>query len=280
MRVLVAGSAGMLAKDLVPVFTQRGHDVVAPSEAEFDIADPGIVLQTVGRYRPDLLINCAAYTAVDDAETEEDLALRINAYAVQSLCLACQEHNVPLVHFSTDYVFDGTKEAPYTIYDQPNPTTAYGRTKLLGEQYVMWLLTRFFLIRTAWLFGHHGKNFIETMLQLGSQKKQISVVNDQRGCPTWTRDLAEAAADLAVTGRYGVYHVTNSEPTTWYDFAVEIFRMAGTDVDVSPTTTDMFPRPAKRPANSVLDPYPLPQVIGREMPSWRQALKQYIEGRG
>ena len=144
---------------------------------------------------------------------------------------------------------------------------------------MLWLLRKYYLIRTAWLFGLHGRNFIETMLSLGSEKGSVSVVNDQRGCPTWTRHLAEAATDLIASGRYGLYHATNSEPTTWFDFAREIFALSGMDVEVLPTTTDRFPRPARRPANSVLDPFPLPLVRGRELPSWREALRQYLRER-
>ncbi len=276
MRVLVAGSAGMLAKDLIPCLSERGHEVVAPPEDEFDIIDIGRVRTAVKGMKPELVVNCAAYTDVDGAETGEDRALMINGYAVQNLCLVCQESGIPLVHFSTDYVFNGTGDRPYTIYDTPNPATAYGRTKLLGEKYVLWLMTRFYLIRTAWLFGHQGRNFIETMIELGQNRKQVSVVNDQKGCPTWTRDLSRATAALIETGRYGIYHATNSEPTTWFDFAKEIFRLSEMDVEVLPTTTDKFPRPARRPLNSVLDPFPLPQVLGREMPSWREALEEYL----
>ena len=183
------------------------------------------------------------------------------------------------MHFSTDYIFDGAKESPYTIYDEPNPVSAYGRSKLLGEKYVLWLLSKFYLIRTSWLFGHSGRNFIETMLDLGEREKQISVVKDQRGCPTWTYHLAEAVAGLIETERYGIYHITNSEPTTWFEFAREIFRLSGSDTEVLPAISDQFPRPAKRPQNSVLDPFPLPQVLGREMPSWNEALKEYLERR-
>ena len=276
MRVLVAGSAGMLAKDLIPCLTERGHEVVAPPEDEFDVTDIGKVRAAVKGLKPELVVNCAAYTNVDGAETEEDRALMINGYAVQNLCLACQESGIPLAHFSTDYVFNGAGDRPYTIYDAPDPATAYGRTKLLGEKYVLWLMTRFYLIRTAWLFGHHGRNFIETMIELGQSRKQVSVVNDQRGCPTWTRDLSRATVALMETGRYGLYHATNSEPTNWFEFAKEIFRLSGMDVEVLPTTTEKFPRPARRPLNSVLDPFPLPQVLGREMPSWREALEEYL----
>ncbi|MEE8470815.1 MAG: dTDP-4-dehydrorhamnose reductase [Dehalococcoidia bacterium] len=277
MRALVTGSAGMLAKDVIPQLSELGHEVVAPSEKDFDIADLDTVRVAVSRHKPEVIINCAAYTLVDEAETEEHQAVMINGFAVQNLCLVCQERDIPLVHFSTDYVFDGDKEGPYTIYDEPDPASAYGRSKLLGERYVLWLLNKFYLIRTAWLFGHHGRNFIETMLELGQSRKQISVVNDQKGCPTWTRHLAQTVAGLIETRRYGIYHATNSEPTTWFDFAREIFRLANMDVEVLPVTTDQFPRPAKRPRNSVLDPFPLPQVLGRVMPSWREALDEYMQ---
>ena len=279
MKVLVTGCAGMLAKDLIPCFSQRGHETLAPPEDELDITDLAAIRSVVDRYQPELMINCAAYTKVDEAEREEHQALLVNGFAVQNVCLVCQENDIPLVHFSTDYIFDGAKESPYTIYDEPNPVSAYGRSKLLGEKYVLWLLGKFYLIRTSWLFGHYGRNFIETMLELGEREKQISVVKDQTGCPTLTYHLAEAVADLIETERYGIYHITNSEPTTWFDFAREVFRLSGSDTEILPATSDQFPRPAKRPQNSVLDPFPLHEVLGREMPSWREALREYLERR-
>ena len=210
------------------------------------------------------------------AEIEEGLATMINGLGVQNLCLVCQERNLPLVHFSTDYVFDGSKEGAYTIYDQPNPINAYGRSKLLGEKYVLWLLSRFYLLRTSWLFGLHGPNFIETMLALAGKQKQVSVVSDQQGCPTWTQHLAEAVVQLIESGRYGIYHTTNSGPTTWFEYAKEIFRLSDTEMQVLPITTDRYPRPATRPPNSVLDPFPLQEVIGKEMPPWQEALRSYL----
>jgi dTDP-4-dehydrorhamnose reductase len=279
MKVLVTGSAGMLAKDIITCFSQRGHETIAPPEDEFDITDLVTIRSVVNRCKPEIIINCAGYTKVDEAEKEEPQALLINGFGVQNVCLVCQESDIPLVHFSTDYIFDGAKESPYTIYDEPNPVSAYGRSKLLGEKYVLWLLGKFYLIRTSWLFGHYGRNFIETMLELGGREKQISVVKDQKGCPTWTYHLAEAVADVIETERYGIYHITNSEPTTWFEFAREIFRLSGSDTEVLPATSDQFPRPAKRPQNSVLDPFPLHEVLGREMPSWREALKEYLERR-
>ena len=279
MKVLVAGAGGMLAGDLTTCLSEQGYEILALPHDELDITDLKAVRTAANDFEPGLVINCAAYTKVDEAEKEEPRALMVNGLGVQNICLACQQRDVPLVHFSTDYIFDGAKERPYTIYDEPNPVSVYGRSKLLGERYLLWLLSRFYLIRTSWLFGLHGKNFIETMLELGQREKQISVVKDQKGCPTWSYHLAQAVVELIQTERYGIYHITNSEPTTWYDFAREIFRICEMDVEVLPVTSDQVPRPAIRPQNSVLDQFPIPQVLGRGMPSWREALKEYIERR-
>jgi len=279
VKTLVTGAEGMLAKDLVPILSQKGYEVLALPHNKLDKTDIGAIRSTVDGFQPELIVNCAAYNRVDDAEEEEQQALIVNSFGVQNLCLVCQENDIPLVHFSTDYVFDGTKKGPYLIYDDPNPLGAYGRSKLLGERYVLWLLNKFYLIRTTWLFGSHGRNFIDTMLEIGQRQKKISVVCDQKGCPTWTRHLAEAVVDLIGTGRYGVYHVTSSEPTTWFDFAKEIFRLSGIDVELVPVTSDQFPTKARRPLNSVLDPFPLPQLLGREMPSWRVGLKEHLRAR-
>ncbi len=279
MKVLVTGAGGMLAKDLVPCLQERGHEILALPHEELDITDLETVRAAMNKFLPELVTNCASYTKVDEAEKEEYLALMVNGYGVQTLCLLCNELDVPLVHFSSDYVFDGTKASPYTIYDQPNPINAYGRSKVLGEKYILWLLNKFYLIRTGWLFGLHGKSFVNTMLELGQKQKPISVINDQRGCPTWTRHLAQAVAELIETERYGVYHITNSEPTTWFDFARDIFSLSGMDVQVIPITSEQLSRPAKRPKNSALDPFPLTEVLLREMPSWREALEEYLERR-
>ncbi len=279
MRVLVTGASGMLAKDIAPCLTGRGYETLALPHNELDIANLEAIRATVSGFEPGLIINCAAYTKVDEAEKEEQQALMVNGSGVHNLCLACQENDITLVHFSTDYVFDGSKESPYTIYDEANPINAYGRSKLLGEEYILWLLRKFLLIRTSWLFGLYGTNFVETMLELGRRQKKISVVNDQRGCPTWTHHLAKTVVSLIETGRYGVYHITNSEPTTWFDFSQEIFRLSGMDIEVLPITSEQFPRPAKRPRNSVLDPFPLPQLLGRGMPSWREAIGEYLSQR-
>ena len=279
MKVLVTGAAGMLARDLIPCLNQAGHTLFAPPEGDLDITNLHTIRATAENLQPEIIINCAAYTKVDQAEKEEHLAAIINGSAVQNLCLVCQEGDIPLVHFSTDYVFDGAKDGPYTIYDHTNPINAYGRTKLLGERYILWLLNKFYLVRTSWLFGINGGNFVETMLALAKKQKQVSVVNDQRGCPTWTQDLSEAVAALIESGRYGVYHATNSGPTTWFEYAREIFRLAGTGTEVVPITSDQLSTTATRPKNSVLDPFPLPQILGKQMPPWQEALEDYMNRR-
>lgn len=279
MKVLVTGAGGMLARDIIPCLSEQGYEILAVPHSELDIADFGAIEATTGSFEPELIINCAAYTKVDEAEKAEHWALLVNGIGVQNLCIACQESDIALVHFSTDYVFDGSKESPYTIYDNTSPINAYGRSKLLGEKYILWLLGKFYIVRSSWLFGLHGRNFVETMLEIGQREQQVSVVNDQRGCPTWTYHLAKAVVDLIDTGRYGVYHVTNSDSATWFDFSKEVFRLSGMDIEVLPIISEQFPRPAKRPRNSVLDPFPLPQIFGCEMPSWREALGEYLSQR-
>lgn len=280
MRVLVAGAQGMLARDLMPRLSTRGHDVVAPAETDFDITDAERVRQAVSEASPDILVNCAAYNAVDLAETEPSSADAVNGYGVRNLCVACNDQNIPIVHFSTDYVFDGTKGAPYTVADRPNPINRYGRSKLLGERFVTELTEAFYLVRTSWLFGVHGRNFVEVILAKALEGGELAVTDGERGCPTWTGHLSDAVVDLIETGRYGVYHGVNSEPTTWHDFAAEILRLSGSDAVLRRVSSPAAARPARRPSSSILDPHPLPDVVGWEMPSWRSALREYMSLRG
>jgi len=267
----------MLAQDLVPRLQQRGHLVVSPPEDELDITDPAAIARQISGAAPDLVVNCAAYNFVDRAEGEPEKAERINGHAVRGLCLACRATEIPLVHFSTDYVFDGTKDRPYVVGDSRNPINAYGRSKAMGESFVVDLLSRFYLVRTSWLFGLHGRNFVETMLEKARSEGQLSVVDSEVGCPTWTGHLADAVVDLVGTGRYGVYHGTNAGSTTWHGFATEILRLAGIDVPLRRIDSETLGRSARRPAYSVLDPAPLPEVLGRGMPPWQAALREYLE---
>jgi len=276
MKALITGAQGMLAADLIPCLQARGYEIIAHSHSKLDITDESAVRDAIADTNPTIIFNCAAYTKVDQAENEQASAEAVNGLGVKNLCLACRDHHISLVHFSTDYVFDSTQETPHTIHDIPNPINAYGHSKRLGEEYILDILSNFYLVRTSWLFGLGGRNFVETILDLGRKRGTVSVVTNETGCPTWTKHLAQAVAELVEQRCYGIYHVTNSEPTTWYNFAAEIFRLSSMNVAMTAITSADLGRPAKRPSNSILDPHPLPQVLGRQMPSWKEALREYL----
>ena len=246
----------MLGHDLMEVIAAAGHDVVGMDLPEIDITSPESVAAALDSVRPDVVVNAAAYTAVDAAEEHEDVALRVNGEGPRVLAEAIAERpGIRLVHVSTDYVFAGDASTPYAEDAPPAPRSAYGRTKLAGEIAVRAALPdRGFIVRTAWLYGVHGANFVKTMLALEATKPEISVVDDQRGQPTWSRDLARQIVALLDSGApAGIYHGTSSGETTWFGFTREIYRLIGADPQrVHPTTTDAFPRPAPRPAYSVL----------------------------
>ncbi|MDR6975800.1 dTDP-4-dehydrorhamnose reductase/4-ketoreductase [Streptomyces sp. 3330] len=257
MRWLVTGAGGMLGRDTVAELVRRGADVTGLDRTGLDVTRPGSVARAFAAHRPDLVVNCAAYTAVDDAETDEDRALLVNGEGPRLLAAACAAHGARLVHVSTDYVFDGAARTPYQEDHPPSPRTAYGRTKLAGERAVRAVLPDTgVIVRTAWLYGVHGRSFVRTMLELQARRDTVDVVDDQRGQPTWSADVAARIADLgprAGRGTTGVFHATASGEATWYDLAREVFRAVGADPDrVRPTTADAFPRPAPRPAYSVL----------------------------
>ncbi|MFC9845120.1 dTDP-4-dehydrorhamnose reductase [Streptomyces sp. NPDC060223] len=256
---LVTGAGGMLAQDVLARLADAGIPAVAVTRTELDITDPAAVRAVLAEHRPAVVVNCAAWTAVDDAETREDEALRINGDGVRHLAEACRELTAVLLHVSTDYVFPGDAEKPYAEDAPTGPRSAYGRTKLAGEQAVLSTLPGSgFVVRTAWLYGAGGGNFVRTMIKLEGVKDTLDVVDDQRGQPTWTVDLADrlvllGQAALAGTAPAGVYHGTSSGETTWFGFAREIFRLLGADTArVRPTTSAAFARPAPRPAYSVL----------------------------
>jgi dTDP-4-dehydrorhamnose reductase len=257
-----------------------GHDVVATGRQDLDVTDPEAVREAVGGWRPGVVVNCAAFTDVDGAERHPEQAARVNGEAVRHLALACREVGAALVQVSTDYIFDGRTDRPYRVDDPPNPLNVYGASKLQGERHALALLPEAYVVRTSWLYGVGGRNFVETMLRLGRERAEIRVVTDQRGAPTFADDVARAIADLIATGRYGVYHVTNQGATTWFEFARHIFAAAGMRVDVVPTTSAAFGRPARRPANSVLDPHPLEETIGYLLPRWEDGLARYLAQRG
>ncbi|PRR70669.1 dTDP-4-dehydrorhamnose reductase [Neomoorella humiferrea] len=278
-KFLITGAGGMLGQAVTREFQGRNHTVTALSHAWLDITDLAAVKQALVEYTPEVIINCAAYTKVDQAETDYEAAVQVNALGVRNLALACKETGAVLVHISTDYVFDGQKNEPWNIYDTRHPINAYGRSKYLGERFLETIAPRYYLVRTSWLFGPGGPNFVETILKLAREKETLTVVDDQWGCPTYTIDLARALAGLVASGCYGVYHITNQGATTWYRFAREILAAAGVKTNIKPVTTAAFPRPARRPAYSVLDPFPLKETIGYLLPPWQDALMRYFAER-
>ena len=278
MRALVTGAGGQLGKAMLGCLSD--WDVKGFTRAELDITDGRAVTAAVKEMHPDFVINCAAYTDVDGAERDVDAAMRVNGDAVKGLAAACREVGAALVHFSTDYVFDGTKQSAYTIFDDPDPLSVYGTSKLVGERLaILFASPKVFILRTSWLFASDGANFVEKVYQAGTRQGWVKVVSDHRGCPTFADDLAGATRALLSTGRYGLYHVTNQGETTWYDFARAIFEQAGVPVDVHPISSRELGRPARRPENSVLDPYPLTETIGYQLPTWENALSRWLSRR-
>ncbi|MFI8890705.1 dTDP-4-dehydrorhamnose reductase [Streptomyces paradoxus] len=282
MKWLITGAGGMLGRDVVGELTSRGESVVGLDRAALDITSPEAVDAAVREHRPDLVVNCAAYTAVDDAETDEARALEINGDGPRLLARACAAHDARMIHVSTDYVFSG--EARTTPYPEDHPTgprTAYGRTKLAGERAVLAELPgASAVLRTAWLYGVHGSSFVRTMIGLEARRDTLDVVDDQRGQPTWSADVAERIADLGpLLGprAHGVFHATDSGEATWYDLAREVFSLIGADPDrVRPTSSAAFPRPAPRPAYSALA-HGRWQEIGLPLPrDWRSALHEAL----
>lgn len=277
MRLMITGAAGMLGSD-VQAAGAADHEVVALSRAELDISDCDAVVAAVTAAQPDAIINCAAYTNVDGAEADPDAAAAANAIGPGFLAEAATAAGAWIVHVSTDYVFDGAKTSPYLESDPTGPRSIYGSTKLLGERAVaMAAPDRHTVVRSSWLFGTRGSSFPATMLRLATERDALTVVDDQRGCPTFTGHLAPALVQLAA-GRDlpGVVHVAASGDCTWYEFAVEIMRVADTPIEVRPITTDEFPRPARRPAYSVLRSARPDAPI---LPDWRVGLSQYLQAR-
>ncbi len=277
MKILVTGTKGMLASDLIPILV-RDNEVIAPAEEDLDITRRDLVRSVMTGSSPDIVINCAAYTQVDRAEEERTRAFLVNGIGVQNIALECQERGVPFCHISTDYVFDGTKKGPYTPFDKTNPVNVYGESKLAGEEYIRWIMNQFYIIRTSWLYGKAGNNFVATILRLAKEKPEIRVVRDQTGSPTNTVSLSHAIKKLISTGSYGIHHFTDRTQSgiSWYNFAEEIVRMSGLKTRIVPITTAEFPRPAKRPANSVLDTSLFSLVTGYDARDWKEALKEYL----
>ena len=276
-RWLVTGAGGMLGQDLVTVLRRHGEQVTGLDRADLDVTDEGTVRSAVLACRPAVVVNCAAWTAVDDAEAQQDAALRVNGHGAANIAAACAASGTRLVQLSTDYVFGGTGQQPFAEDDAPAPGTAYGRTKLAGEQAVLRLLPLAgYVVRTAWLYGAHGPNFVHTMIRLAGERPAVDVVTDQRGQPTWTVDVAEQIFAIVTAGAPpGVYHATSSGETSWFGLAREVFRMLGTDpARVRPATSAAYPRPARRPAYSVLGHTRQAAAGVEPIGDWRSALRR------
>jgi dTDP-4-dehydrorhamnose reductase len=281
MRLLVTGGAGMLGQAVVAAATRLGHDVVALSRAELDVTDADHVRRVIAAAEPRAIVNCAAWTDVDGAETAEATATAVNGDGAGNVAKAAAETGARIVHVSTDYVFDGEREhagggtgEPWVESDPVNPLGAYGRSKLVGEQQVAAATPEHAIVRTAWLYGAGGRNFVDTMLALGDERDEVSVVADQIGSPTWSVHLAEGLVELAErSGDVGILHATARGACSWYELAVEVFDRAGVRCRVLPTTSDRFPRAARRPAYSVLgterDEAPV-------LPPWQDGVAAYL----
>lgn len=284
MKVLVTGASGQLGTDVVSLFRASGHTVLGCDRGTLDITDQVVCFITLNEFKPDVVVHCAAYTAVDLAEREVDAAYVVNAVGTRNMVLASERVGARFCYISTDYVFDGLSEEPYHEYDNTNPQTIYGKSKRAGEELVLSLSSKYFIVRTSWVYGLYGNNFVKTMLRLGTEKPEIKVVNDQKGSPTYTVDLAQFLLELIQTEKYGVYHASNKGTCTWYEFAKVIFAEAksvtGTKytVQVHPCTTEEYPLPAPRPRNSVMEHLAIRTNGLADLRPWRDGLREFIEG--
>ena len=289
MRILITGSKGQLGNELQRALrtgstelgvipeAYRDNQVCAIDIDTVDITDMDAIQRVFAEFEPQIVFNCAAYTNVDACEENQDLCFKANAIGPRNIAMLCTKYHAKLLHVSTDYVFAGDANAPYSEWDMPDPLGAYGRSKYLGEQYVREFCREYFIMRTAWLYGYDGNNFVKTILRLARERGALKVVNDQIGTPSNCVDLVHHMLKVAATQHYGVYHCTGEGICSWYDFACKIVEYSGIQATVDPCTTQEFPRPAKRPAYSALDNTMLRCTVGDDNRPWQQALKYFIE---
>ena len=289
MKILITGSKGQLGNELKDIINKGYSEIGKVSKViknsqvfdldvdKLDITDLKSVKNILNKIKPDVVINCAAATNVDGCESDEDFAFKVNALGPRNLAMVCEEIGAKLVQVSTDYVFSGIGEKPLTEYDLTAPYSVYGKTKLLGENYVREFCSKYYIVRTAWLYGYVGHNFVYTMRRLGKEKDSINVVNDQIGNPTHANDLAYHILKLIETDEYGVYHCTGKGECSWYDFAKMIIELSGEECIVNPCTSEEYKTPAKRPEYSSLDNMMLRNTVGDEMRNWQDAIKSFIE---
>lgn len=279
MKVLVTGASGMLAQEVVPALESAGHEVLPLARVDADVTVRGALDHAIGMFAPDWLFHLAALTRVDDCESEPDRAYAANADGVRNIAHSALGCGAAVLAISTDYVFDGRGVRPYREYDTTAPASVYAASKWAGEQVLRELLPRHIVVRTAWLYGRGGHNFVDTVLRRARAGEPLRVVDDQRGSPTWTSDLAPALVRLAAAGQFGTYHVTNSGDCTWWDLASYVVRRAGLAAAVEKTTTSELGRPAPRPAYSVLNNQLYERATGQRMPHWQDAVDRYLASR-
>lgn len=276
MKVLVTGVNGQLGYDVVKELKKREHQAIGVDREQMDLTSTEQIKECIYDVKPEAIIHCAAYTAVDKAEDEEDLCRRVNATAIKDIAECAKMLDIPMIYISTDYIFDGTKDGEYTEEDTPNPINIYGKTKYEGELYVQELLKKYYIVRISWVFGENGNNFIDTMLRLAKERDSLNVINDQVGSPTYTKDLSRLLVDMIETDKYGIYHATNEGYCTWYEFAKEIFKIANVDIKVNPITTLEYPTKANRPINSKMIKLKLIGNRFKPLRDWKEALDDYI----
>ncbi|MBO9131518.1 dTDP-4-dehydrorhamnose reductase [Bacillus sp. 165] len=277
MRVVVTGANGQLGKDVLKVLTSCDCEVYPITREILDITDEQSVLAYMDKIQPNIILHGAAYTNVDAAESDQETAYKVNALGTKYLAQAAGKLGAKILYISTDYVFNGTATEPYETESPTNPIGVYGQTKLEGEKFVQEYAEKFFIVRTAWVFGVHGNNFVKTMMRLGKDRGEVGVVHDQIGSPTYTVDLAHFMVELMKTEKYGIYHATNDGQCSWYEFALEIFKQTRRNVKVTPLTTNEFPRPAKRPKYSVLSKKKIKEEGLTPLKNWKEALSTYLK---
>ena len=274
--ILVTGSTGQLGSDVVKELLKRGYSTLSPNRSEFNLCSEDSIRNYILNSNCEAIVHCAAYTQVDKAEDEKDLCIKINATATKHIVKCAKILDIPMIYISTDYVFDGTKDGKYTENDETNPINIYGESKLAGEKYVQEILDKYYIVRTSWVFNINGKNFIETMLRLSKANNQLSIVNDQIGSPTYTKDLSRLLVDMLETSKYGLYHATNEGYCSWYEFANTIFKLANINIDIRAINSNEYASRAKRPLNSKLSKDKLIEYGFKPLPHWEDALKDYL----
>jgi len=289
MKILITGAKGQLGSQIVNIIKSGASElgevpkellhseIISVDVEELDITKGSDVKRYLSTVKPQVVINCAAYTNVDGCESNEELAFKINSLGPKNLAIGCEEVGAKLIHISTDYVFSGVGTTPLKEYELTSPVSVYGKTKLLGENYVKEFCSRYFIVRTAWLYGYNGKNFVKTIMKAASERGALTVVDDQRGNPTNAEDLAHHILKLTVCDEYGIYHCTGAGECSWYDFACKIVEFAGIPCKVTPVTSEQYASAAKRPAYSSLDNMMLRSTVGDEMRPWEEALKMFID---